>query len=392
MLTKLKLETSISFRALSKGFKIIKESLDLLCESPTHTTLLNWIHKIGFYKLNKIKEKANDWIIILDESIQLGRDKVLVIFGIRECDIDFTRPLNFKDLVPLREISKINWSGELIRDIIFDLRDEVGDILYAVGDYGSDLKKGLKLLGIKHVHDITHKIALILEKIFNENNEYKKITTKMSEMRSKLSQSNIAHLIPPKQRKKSRYQNIKIISDWCIKILRFMGNDEEKTTEILENLDWIFSYKSFIIELAGINNVICEVEKIVKHQGLSLLTINQCCFTLNKLTTDLGLVIKNELEIYFKETMEQCPNNKNILITSDIIESAFGKYKNYVSCNPMAGITNLVLCIAAFTSSLEENEIKIALESTTMEDIKKWSSEFIGKTLLQKRREAFCPI
>ena len=87
---------------------------------------------------------------------------------------------------------------------------------------------------------------IILEKIFNENNEYKKITTKMSEMRSKLSQSNIAHLIPPKQRKKSRYQNIKIISDWCIKILRFMGNDEEKTTEILENLDWIFSYKSII--------------------------------------------------------------------------------------------------------------------------------------------------
>ena len=56
----------------------------------------------------------------------------------------------------------------------------------------------------------------------------------------------------------------------------------------------------------------------------------------------------------------------------------------------MAGITNLVLSIAAFTSSLEEDEIKIALESTKMEDIKKWTNDFIGETLIQKRRHAFC--
>jgi len=392
MLSRLKLETSMSFRSLSKGFQIMKESLDLLCNIPTHTTLLNWIHKIGYYKLNKIKEKANDWIIILDESIQLGQDKILVIFGIRQCNIDFTRPLKFTDLVPLREISRINWNGEIIKDVIKNLREEIGDILYAVGDHGSDLKKGLKLLEIRHVYDITHKIALILEKIFKENKAYKEITAKMTEMRKKLAQTNITYLIPPKQRKKSRYQNIKIISDWCMKALHFMENDEEKKDEIKENLNWLFLYKPFIAELSEINDVICDIEKIVKHNGLSDETKNQCSIILNRLMTDSGKIIKDELEKYFKETTEMFPDNKKILITSDIIESAFGKYKNYVSCNPMAGITNLVLSIAAFTSSLEENEIRTALESTKMEDIKKWSNKFIGKTLLQKRRDAFCPV
>ncbi len=392
MLSRLKLETSMSFRSLSKGFKIIKESMDLFCNSPTHTTLLNWIHKIGYYKLNKIKEKANDWIIILDESIQLGQDKILVIFGIRQCNIDFTRPLKFTDLVPLREISKINWNGEIIRDVIENLREEIGDILYAVGDHGSDLKKGLRLLKIRHVYDITHRIALTLEKIFKENKAYTEITAIMTEMRKKLAQTKISYMMPPKQRKKSRYQNIKIVSDWCLKALHFMENETEKTDEIEKNFSWLYSYKDFIGELSGINDVICEVEKIVKHNGLSCETINQCSIFLNKLVTDSGKIIKNELEKYFKETTELIPDSKKILITSDIIESAFGKYKNYVSCNPMAGITNLVLSIAAFTSTLEENEIKMALESTTMEDIKKWSNEFIGKTLLQKRRDAFCHI
>ena len=79
----------------------------------------------------------------------------------------------------------------------------------------------------------------------------------------------------------------------------------------------------------------------------------------------------------------------NILCTSDIIESAFGKYKNYISHNPMAGITNLALCIVAFTSSLKEREVKDALEATTVNSIKDWTQNFIGKTLLQRRREAF---
>ena len=88
--------------------------------------------------------------------------------------------------------------------------------------------------------------------------------------------------------------------------------------------------------------------------------------------------------------MNLLPESKEILCTSDILESAFGKYKNFVSNNPMSGITNLVLSIAAFTSSLNKKEIKNALETVTTSKVKEWTSEFIGKTLLQKRREVFC--
>jgi len=388
----MKLQTSASFRAVTKSFSIISESLDILCKAPSYTTLLNWVHKIGYYELNKIKEKADDWIIILDESIQLGRDKILVIFGIRESKIDFTRPLNFQDLVPLREISKTNWNGELIKDEVLNIKKEIGNIAYAVGDYGSDLKKGLELLNITHIHDITHKIALILEKAFKNNNHYKEITQQMSEMRVKFSQSEIAHIIPPKQRKKSRYQNLKIISDWCIKALNLMENDQEKSKRIKDNLKWILSYKTFILELSEINQVVSDIEKVLKHNGLSELTIKQCGLILDKITSNQGIQIKEQIQSYLNSTIEMMPENKKILVTSDIIESAFGKYKNYVSSNPMAGITNLVLSIAAFTSSLNEKEIKEALEVTSINDVRKWTDQFIGKTLLQKRREALCPI
>lgn len=387
MLVKIKLNSSTGFRAAAICGTIMKESFNISTKTPSYTTLLNWVHKIGYFELNRTKEKADDWIIILDESIQLGNDKVLVIFGIRESEIDFTRPLQFQDLTPLREISKSKWDGESIKKELSDLEKEIGSISYAVGDYGHNIRKGLSIKEIRHVHDITHKIALIIGKLFNNNTEYQEITKNMSEMRVKHAQSDIAFIIPPKQGKKSRYHNISDISRWCTKVLNIFDKDHEKIEKIKDNLNWILPYKKFINELDEINNIICDVEKIIKHKGLSKSTVNQCNLILNKVTSEIGLKLKNELHSYFEDTLEMLCEKKNILATSDIIESAFGKYKNYISCNPMAGITNLVLCIAAFTSPLTDERIKEALESTMTKDIISWSKEFIGETLFQKRKK-----
>ncbi len=70
---------------------------------------MNWVHKIGLYQLSRKKAKADDWVILLDHSIQLGREKLFV--GIRESEIDFTRPLRFQDLEPLLEVVREKWNG-----------------------------------------------------------------------------------------------------------------------------------------------------------------------------------------------------------------------------------------------------------------------------------------
>jgi len=49
--------------------------------------------------------------------------------------------------------------------------------------------------------------------MYKSDGEYQEFTKKMSEMRTKFSQTKLASIIPPKQRNKSRYQNIKTISD-----------------------------------------------------------------------------------------------------------------------------------------------------------------------------------
>ena len=83
------------------------------------------------------------------------------------------------------------------------------------------------------------------------------------------------------------------------------------------------------------------------------------------------------------------PDTNKILCSSDIIESVFGKYKNCFAHHPIAGMTNDILAIATFTSDLKQEDIKQALENTTVNDIKLWTKENVGDSLFKKRREAF---
>jgi len=44
----IKIETSISFRALDKEMLILSEFISSIDETPCNTTITNWILKIGF--------------------------------------------------------------------------------------------------------------------------------------------------------------------------------------------------------------------------------------------------------------------------------------------------------------------------------------------------------
>ena len=380
-----KLGTSVSFRAMSQLFVIFAQGANLRVRKPSHTTVMNWVHKVGYYQLSRAKRKADDWVILLDHSIQLGRDKVFVVYGIRESQIDFTRPLRFQDLSTLLVTSRDKWDGETVKVCLLEVKGQVGKIIYAVGDYGSDLRKGLRLAEIEHIHDISHKIALILEKIYKNDPRYQEFMVKLAKMAKQLGQTEYAYIIPPRQRSKAKFQNISATIRWAMNMLKCLRGRKIRK-QVRARLRWIKEYQELIEELSETSAAICAIEKVLKCRGLSRQTVSKCNQITKKLKTDKGRTVGRQVVKHLRDSVRLLPERKITLCSSDILESSFGKYKNYLSNNPMAGTTNLILCIAAFTSSLEEAETKEALETTTMLDIRDWSKKHVGETLLQKRR------
>jgi hypothetical protein len=330
----MKLKTSTSFRAVALNFMIQINIMKLEITPPTHTTILNWLHKIGYYQLIKPKEKANDWILLIDESIQIGPDKILMIYGIREKDIDFTRALKLQDLHPVAELVNTSWSGNEIQETLEAIKEELGSIKYVVSDGGKNIVKALKLSNIPHIYDITHKIALILKKLYKNDETYISLTRKMARVRSKYLQTCAAHLIPPKLRTKSRYLNINDISKWCINVFNYYEKNKEikneMEIEIYKKISWIIEYEDFIKNLLKLNKLVCGIEKILKCNGYSEKSWEKCKKLLENAKGDKIEIFKQEFYKYAKELNEKSKGIKKLLITSDIIESSFGKYKNYV--------------------------------------------------------------
>ena len=387
---KSKLETSCCFRGLANAFRILFFNLFSEARTPSRNTIRLWVQKIGYYELTRTKEISDDWIIILDMSVGVGQEKILLIYGVRKKNLSFEEALKYSNLETLKVLVRKSWSADDVTLVLKDLEKEIGTIIYAVSDSGANIKKALLNQGLKHVPDITHVIASITKKMFKDNQIYSEISSEMCKMRNDLFQTEGACIVPPNQRHKSHYQNLKRYSDYLVSLLEYVKKKKYKKTLLKrkEKIIWIKEYELFIRELSELNDVISKIEKIIKINGLSNKTANECKKIMKENKNQYVKILEIKLKEYFVEVLSSFPNEK-ILCTSDIIESAFGKYKNYLSQNPLAGVTNLCLSLAAFTSNLSKENIKLALEKTTVKDIESWTFENIGTSLHQMRCQAF---
>jgi hypothetical protein len=372
---------------LEKLIIILELYLNLELGRPSYGTILIWTKKIGIFSMHPSAEKFNDWILIIDESIAIGHERLLVIYGVRTSHIDFNRALTFNDLTPFFIKSSNKWTAEIIKKEIEALIEKWGDVKYIVADGGNAICKSIELLSKAHVYDITHKIAWLLKKMYSEDETFIKYTKEMAQMRFKCVCSDISHIVPPKQRVDSRFMNLDILSDWGIKAINCLKSSA-KGSKVHERLIWVENYADLIKELEIVNRTIAETKSVLKTKGLSEKTFKKVNRTFKKqhsANTRINYLSEN-LICYLEDTLRLLPYEKQLLCTSDIIESSFGKYKNYISQNSIAGITNLSLCLASFTNRLDAEELKTGLENTKMNDLKKWSEEHIGETNLSKRK------
>lgn len=383
-----KLQSAASFRAIHQIIVAINMYLDISIKAPTHSTVLLWVKKYGYYELTQPKITAEDWIIILDESVQFGQNKLLVIYGIRQSNIDFNRPLNYQDLTPLALQSKSTWSGQDIKKLLLDTQQHIGGVIkYAVADHGNSIKNALKLMKIPHVYDLTHCISLRLEHIYKEDPEFKEFTKQLAYLRATQALGKMSHVLPPAQRVKARFMNLRPISDWGIAALNLIDSYGKQFQSEKNNLAWVNEYRNFIMELALLNEIINDMQMVLKTKGLSKKTLKACMQILDRGQTKRLRQFKEMMSGYLQQTMGAFPDIDKILCSSDILESSFGKYKNYLQANPMVGITNLCLSISAFTGTLACGELKKAFETTKVNDIDTWTKLNIGKTTLSKRTE-----
>ena len=70
----------LSLRGVKRTFSIFNPYCQ--CGYPSHEVVQNWVMRYGLYQLKKPPERRDDWIFILDHSIEFGKKQCLLVIGI----------------------------------------------------------------------------------------------------------------------------------------------------------------------------------------------------------------------------------------------------------------------------------------------------------------------
>jgi len=381
------------FRQVVKILEVVNETFDgLLDKIPSHNTIENWVKKCGL----KVYEDAGkplkncDYAEIVDESMMIGSEKLLLTIGVPAKHQG--RPLVCTDVSMLDIAIAGSWNGEKIGEHLVKAAEKVGhDPLYVISDNASIMNKGIRCAEMNQQHDISHSLGMYLERTYKNMPDFKNYLKSMSESKAKYNMKTIAYLLPPTQRTIARFINLSGWVKWSAKMLdiyHLLKTDEQRA------FSFIPANASLIEELSDVVKCVENIESICKHKGLAEKTVDECQNTIqvHLLCGNSRMIKLGESIIDFlrKEVMQIGSNVTAYNNSSDIIESLFGKYKARKSPNKLYGITSHILFMPIYTELSNQKQaknfdFKAALEEKRIGQIESWSKENLSPNLVQLR-------
>jgi hypothetical protein len=244
------------------------------------------------------------------------------------------------------------------------------------------------------VHDIKHFTALILEKEFKDDPDWKEFVKLAAETRQSIHQTEISFVEPPSQRTKSRYMNMEILVDWGMNVLALLErltnhqlfSQNGKTIE--EKLGWVARFKQPINEWKQVMNLVETTEHFVRTRGI----YRDCDKELRRLLPPLPGKTERIYRIrcafldgVLNESLKARPGEK-LLGSSEVVESVLGKFKHIQDVHVRGSITGLVLAIPAMVSRLGQDVVRRALETVPVQEVRTWVRSHFGKSPRTQRR------
>ena len=145
--------------------------------------------------------------------------------------------------------------------------------------------------------------------------------------------------------------------------------DEKTKTLLKENFQGYEFLIQFSVDFYRDCKIINEILEIIKNRGLSKETFNKSISILSQLS--LTSMVRIKLENYLMENLHKLENNKisNLLLSTDIIESIFGKIKYILNRSPVNDFNKLSLILPGLVGFCEEELIIKALKEVKIKDM-----------------------
>jgi hypothetical protein len=396
-------QLGVSLRAASRVLDFIARFFGLPFSAPDWTTGRLWLLRFGLAQLNAPKAQANDWVWLIDHSVQIGKQKVLAILGIRLLDLPMPeRFLRADDLVLIDLVPMDTSTREDVAACLEDAATRTTVPRVIVDDHGADLNGGVEIFQRSHpetveIYDAKHKAACLLKARLEKNPRWTAFCTKVGQTRCAVQQTELGALAPPGSKPKARFMNLAGQLNWADKVLAILEGlpgsaPSWATPERLEvKLGWLREFREDLAEWRQWQTIVDATVGFVGSEGLHAKTAVLLREQLRPLARTVGgRRLAAELIKFVRAEASKAKPGERLPGSTEVLESCFGKFKTMErDQQAKGGFTSLLLGFGTLFAEATIESVLEAMRRVPTKEVWEWCTEKLGQTLFSQRKEAF---
>lgn len=361
---------------------------------PSFSTIRSWLLRVGHYALTRPLDKNTPWLWLVDHTIQIGVQKILVILGCPMNQVPFgQRALQLSDLQLVALVPMEKSTGALVEAELEEAIQRTGRPRLIVSDQGSDLKKGIADFQgwyprTAYVPDVAHYGATQLEHAWDDQPRWCQFVKELQNTSAKVRQTKSAYLLAPRMRPKARFMNVQVQLRFARRVLKLLQR-EVPHPKATEYYGWLKDYQEDVAVWEREHGLVQTAIALVRVQGLHAETgplLEQAWGEIG--SRESTVRIAERLRGYVT-TYQPTTTDERFVASTEVLESSFGKLKRIEGQQSQDGMTGLVLALGALVGTCTETDLQDALEATPQKKVNNWVGRVLGKSMQWFRRQFF---
>jgi hypothetical protein len=391
------LHTSVSLRGAASAFAVFVRHFHLdHLRVPSFTTIRVWVLRLGCHALlRRLPQDRGPWLWIIDHTIQIGERKLFLVVGCPMADVPFgQRCLSLADLHLVALVPMAESNQKLVDDELEKAAKRTGTPRLIVSDQATDLTRGIERFQQRHsntraVGDVAHHGANVLENRWERDPRWGEFLKRLGQTNQQIRQSADAFLLSPVLRNKARFMNVGPLLRFARRVLALLKR-EKPNEKAKQRYGWLLEYEGDLAGWLEQHEVVEKTIKRVRLFGLNAQTLTQLEQEWGVLSERTGTqMVRGHMRAYVSKNLRQAEEGETLAASSEVLESAFGKFKAKAGPSGKGELTGLALALGAILGKHDEQDVREALDAVPQKKAEGTISRLLGPTLRWLRHQLF---
>jgi hypothetical protein len=395
------LARSVGLRGAARALRVFFRWLGLERAIPSRTSIRNWLQRLGIDEMRQPLDASESLVVMVDHSNQIGTEKVMLILGLNAAAMpEPGKALTHQDVRVLEVKPGDSWKTADMEQEYAALAKRHGAPRAVLVDGAVELRDGAKCLTDQRedtivLRDFKHYAANVVKSLIGNDARFKEVSGKIGATRSAIQQTELAHLIPPSPKQKARFMNLSRTLAWLTMILWLLRHPEAKARDgitearMQEKLGWVEEYAQEIAVWQECQDVVSASVTFINEQGLFR-------GASSALRTAIGAELQHgpsrdlaqRLIDFVAASEAPLREGERLPMSTEILESTFGLYKQLEGQHSKSGFTSLLACLPALLKPTTPEVVTAAFARTSAADVTAWTNEHFQSTVTSRRHAA----